>query len=66
MIIELDELFDRGSLARLLGVSERTVYAWSRDIKQPRPARLAALRRLVDMIPEIRGAARSRLPILIA
>lgn len=58
IIADLDEAFSRGGLARLMGVTEKTVYSWSRGDKSPRPGHVNALRRLHDLLPEIRAAAR--------
>ena len=58
LIRDLDDAFSRGGLARLMGVTEKTIWSWANGLKAPRPAKLAALQRLHGLLPEIRAAAR--------
>lgn len=58
LLAELYEVFERRALARLMGVSETTLWWWASGNRAPRPRHLAALHRLHDLLPEIRAAAR--------
>lgn len=59
LIADLYDVFERRSLARLLGVNDSTLYRWSKEQATPNPRYLHALERLHELLPEIRAAAKS-------